>query len=698
MRVTSTIPTLDAPAVDGASRLAAVRATGLLDAAAEPAFDRLTRLAVRLLRVPAAFFSLVDETRDFYVSACGFGEPLASERELTGPSFCHYAIQSSTPLVIPDTAADPLYRDVPTVRTLGVAAYVGVPIVVDGEVIGSFCAIDTVPRAWTAADVEVLIALAASAEREIELRAALHRGSELARELQRQADALRGQQAELAQSEERFRGAFESSGIGFAIVGLDGGWIQVNPEICRIVGYSRDELRARTFQDITHPDDLDADLAQVRLLMAGDIRNYTMEKRYLSASGSVVWVLLTVSMVHGADGEPLHFVAQIQDITERRLTEVRLRRAAQMDAVATLAGGIAHDFNNLLTVILGSAELILADATTDPALQQDAAAISTAAERAAELTQQLLSFARRQVVQTSVARMDSILREAEPLLQRTVFSSHQLVFRGTSGNVRVRADAGELQLALLNLVANARDAMPSGGVIAISHDVTDVDGTNPDLPLAAGQYVQLTVIDAGTGLTAEAEAHLFEPFFSTKPVGQGTGLGLATVFGILRAVGGCVTYESTPGRGARFSLWLPVDDAVDAEPPFDGVADGRNARVALVVDDEVTVRNITVRALSQNGFTVLIASHGAEAIELLETHPEVNVLITDFVMPGMTGGEVLKIAADRFPNVRRVLISGYTPDEDTRLTLTTTDTVFLAKPFSIAALLSAVSDALARVA
>lgn len=323
------------------SRVAALRRSELLDTPSEEVFDRLTRIAARALDAPVALLTLVDADRQFCKSMVGLPEVWLSGRDTPlSYSFCQHAVALGVPLVIEDARRHPLVRTDPaTLR--GVIAYAGIPLVTsDGHALGTLCAIDFQPRAWGDQEVQLLAELAAAVVTKIELRVAARESEEKARAAERAREALR-------ESEERFRTAFDAAPIGMALVSTDGRWIRVNDALCSIVGYGREELLGGSFQDITHPDDQAADLEQLESLLSGEIPGYALEKRYLHKEGREVWILLSVSLVRDSRGEPFHFIAQIQDVTERRREEDRLRSLSFLDdltglynrrAFTTLAG------------------------------------------------------------------------------------------------------------------------------------------------------------------------------------------------------------------------------------------------------------------------------------------------------------------------------------------------------------------------
>ncbi|NUT56174.1 MAG: PAS domain S-box protein, partial [Thermoleophilia bacterium] len=347
-------------------------------------------------------------------------------------------------------------------------------------------------------------------------------------------------------SDVRFAAAFDNAPIGVALVAPDGRWLNMNRALIAIMGYSREELLAMDFQRITHPDDLEGDLDQVRRVLAGEIDTYELEKRYIHASGRVIRAQLNVSLVRDSAGGPLYFISQIQDITNRRQLEEQFRQSQKMDAVGRLAGGVAHDFNNLLTVIAGYSELALHRVTDgDLSAERDDVRdeleeIKNATGRAASLTQQLLAFSRQQVVRPDRLDVNEIAGTIEKMLDRLIGEDVSLTVMLDPAAGTVLADAGQLEQVILNLAINARDAMPDGGTLTIATAAVELehalDGEHGRVE--PGRYVLLTVADDGTGMDAETQARMFEPVFTTKEPGQGPGLGLSTVYGILEQSGG----------------------------------------------------------------------------------------------------------------------------------------------------------------
>jgi two-component system, cell cycle sensor histidine kinase and response regulator CckA len=503
----------------------------------------------------------------------------------------------------------------------------------------------------------------------------------------------------LALSEEQFRNAFGNAPIGMAIVSTEGRFLRVNDALCEIVGYPEDELLTRTFQDITHPDDLEADLAHVRRLLAGEARWYEMEKRYIHRDGHVVPVLLSVSLVRDANDEPLHFISQIQDVTERDRLEEDLRQSQKLEAVGRLAGGIAHDFNNLLTAIAGYSELILERHGPGERDHRDAEHIKRSAERAAKLTAQLLAFSRRQVLQPQVFRFDEAVAAIEDLLRRLIGEHVDVQTRLGAGDAHVKADRTQIEQVVVNLAVNARDAMPEGGRLSIETRLVDLPVPGwPETELEPGRYALLEVSDTGHGMDPGTQAQVFEPFFTTKPVGDGTGLGLATVYGTVKQSGGDVTVSSTLGRGTTFRVLLPLAQA----PAEERRAGGASPPVAgtetiLLAEDEDVVRALVRELLEARGYAILEAAHPEQALELSRAHAgPLDLLVTDVVMPGMSGRALAEQLESERPGIPVLYTSGYPSGRIGGDGIFGAGANFIQKPFSAEELAAKVRDILDR--
>ncbi len=380
-----------------------------------------------------------------------------------------------------------------------------------------------------------------------------------------------------------------------------------------------------------------------------------------------------------------------RDITDLKRLEDQLRQAQKMEAVGRLAGGVAHDFNNLLTAILGSVELLLRELEPASPLRQDAAEIKKAGERAAALTRQLLAYSRRQVLNPEVLDLNRVVADMDRMLQRLIGEDVDLLTRPAPDLDAVRADRGQIEQVLVNLVLNARDAMPQGGKLTIETANVELDPGYVETHegARAGAYALLAVSDTGSGMDAETTAHLFEPFFTTKEVGKGTGLGLATVYGIVKQSEGYITAYSEPGHGTTFKIYLPraaAPGAASPTPPAppapQGKATARGSETILVVEDEEAVRSLSRRALEASGYTVLAAADGPDAVRLLERYRgPIHLVLTDVIMPGMNGRELAQRLVQRRPGLRVLYMSGYPGDAIVHRGALEPGTAFLQKPF-----------------
>ncbi|HEX7615042.1 MAG TPA: PAS domain S-box protein [Thermoanaerobaculia bacterium] len=502
---------------------------------------------------------------------------------------------------------------------------------------------------------------------------------------------------DLRESEERFRATFEQAAVGIAHVGPDGRFLRVNQRLCEMVGYTREELLVQTFQELTHPADLKADMENVRRMLAGEIQAYSMEKRYIRKDGTSAWIALTVSLHRDAEGEPKYFISVIEDLEPRRRVEeqsARLRnqleQAQKMESVGQLAGGIAHDFNNLLTAILGFCELILGDESTSH--RSELEEIKYAGERAAALTRQLLAFSHKQVLQLEVLDLNVIVVNMKTMLGRLIGEDVRLTSTLSSEIGLVKADASQIEQVLLNLAVNARDAMPRGGDLRIGTATADVDGAlaAAHAPCSPGRFVVLTVSDTGCGMDAETQRRVFEPFFTTKPKGKGTGLGLATVYGIVKQSGGFVSFSSEPKKGTTFRVYLPRANEPGAAMSLSGASRAdlpRGTETILMVEDDDGVRRLACRVLEAFGYTVLSADSGRDALEIARDHEgRIDLVLTDVVMPEMSGRELERRLAEAGHAARVLFMSGYTDDAILHHGVLKSGVPFLQKPFTPGAL------------
>ncbi|MGH3065484.1 MAG: PAS domain S-box protein, partial [Gaiellaceae bacterium] len=512
----------------------------------------------------------------------------------------------------------------------------------------------------------------------------------------------------LREAEERYRTLIEQLPLTTYIrpLQMESSNTYVSPQVEELLGYSAAEWLTNTdlLARIIHPDDWDRVRAtgeQVR--RTGEPSH--LEYRYITADGRTVWVLDETYVVRDERGEPHSVQGYLLDITERKRAEEErdrlrdeLHHAHKLDALGQLAGGVAHDFNNMLTAIKGYSELLIDALEPGSSQRKEAEQIRRAAEQASTLPRQLLAFSRKQVLSPSLIDLDEVVMATNELLERSVGETIEVVTTPASRSARVVADPSQVGQALLNLTLNARDAMPHGGVITISTDRRSVPReVAVEHDAIPGDYAVIAVTDTGHGMGAQTAARVLEPFFTTKSSGQGSGLGLSTVYGMVRQSGGFMRVESEPGRGSCFELYFPTSDAV-IEPVADsGDLDAAPVATATVmlVEDEVFVRELAETALDRAGYRVLSAASGAEALEHCESWgAAVDVLVTDMVMPGMGGRELAEGVLSRQPETAVIFMSGYTAEEPVLDGVRGRSPTFLQKPFSPRDLVQAVGDAL----
>jgi PAS domain S-box-containing protein len=494
----------------------------------------------------------------------------------------------------------------------------------------------------------------------------------------------------LRSSEERYRSIIETAGEGVIIRDRSDQITFVNQRMADVLGYTTHELIGRPILDIVSEEDRPS-FEDAMLRRRGTGRDQ-FDLRARRKDGSAVSGIASGRPMYDSHGDYVGGLIMFMDITGRKQLEEQLRQAQKMEAVGRLAGGIAHDFNNLLTAVRGNAELMLAEMPLDHALRPDLEEISRAAERASSLTRQLLAFSRRQILQPRVLNIDGVVSEMERLLRRLIGEDVELITRPNANGARVEADRGQLEQVLMNLAVNARDAMPSGGRVTIETDVVDLDDEFAALHPGAvpGSYARLSVHDTGSGMDARTLSHVFEPFFTTKGVGQGTGLGLATVYGIVKQSGGYISVNSEAGTGTRFEIYLPLvtdktDQNREVQPRLPTRGEGQTV---LLVEDEDAVRALASRILRKQGYEVLEASDGMEARRIAENYSGfIHILLTDVVMPRMGGRELVELLQPLRPGIRVLYMSGYTDDALVHHGVVSGGgTWFLEKPFTPEAL------------
>jgi PAS domain S-box-containing protein len=504
--------------------------------------------------------------------------------------------------------------------------------------------------------------------------------------------------AALRESEERYRSIVETTNDWIWSVDLDGRMTYSNPAVESILGYTADELAGKFAFDHIAAEDR----ARAREILAeccSAKRGWTgIVLRWRHKDGSLRHLESNGVPLFGPDGELVGYRGARRDITERLQLEAQLRHSQKMEAIGTLAGGIAHDFNNLLTSILGYSDLILQSVDLESSLRPDVEEIKRSGERAAALTRQLLAFSRKQVLQPVVLDVNAVVRDVEKMLRRLIGEDLDFAVTLDPAIARVRADPGQVEQVIVNLVVNARDAMPRGGKLTIETrdcEIGEMQAMN-DPGLQPGSFVCLSVSDTGTGMNAETVSHIFEPFFTTKEKGKGTGLGLSTVYGIARQSGGHVAVYSEPGKGTTFKTFFPqVSEKGERADPRSAPVSSGGSETVLIVEDERPVRALGRRSLEGNGYTVLEAGSVEDALSLCANYSgEIDLVVTDTVMPGASGPELARELSRLRPATRVLFVSGYADNAVVRNGLLTANLAFLQKPFSPAALSRKVREVL----
>jgi two-component system cell cycle sensor histidine kinase/response regulator CckA len=502
----------------------------------------------------------------------------------------------------------------------------------------------------------------------------------------------------LAVELQRLAIAIEQAAETIVITDPDGAIEYVNPAFSRVTGYSRDEVigaNPRLLQSGKH------DTAFYRTLWDTLGRGETWHGHFVNKrkDGTLFEEEATISPVRDEHGQVIHYVAVKRDVTQEVTLESQLRQSQKMEAVGRLAGGVAHDFNNLLFVITGHTDLLLQQTLAADPRRERLQHIADAASRAADLTRQLLAFSRRQVLEPTVLDLGELVRGLANMLPRLLGEDVDLRISIAPQLGEVRADAGQIEQVIMNLAVNARDAMPEGGQLTIQVKNVELDDeyARHHEGAKAGPFVMLAVSDSGCGMAPETQRRIFEPFFTTKELGKGTGLGLSTVYGVVKQSNGYISVYSEPGQGTTFKVYLPRVDGSGGARGRERVDrfEARGSETILLVEDDAGVRRLACELLQVAGYTVLAAAGGAEALAIAEKYPgPVDLLLTDVVMPGMSGRDLARRLAERRPETKVVFMSGYTDDAIVHHGVLSPGTLLLGKPFTPATLGRRVREAL----
>jgi PAS domain S-box-containing protein len=505
----------------------------------------------------------------------------------------------------------------------------------------------------------------------------------------------------LEQSEEQRRRALDAARMGIWVWSVENGALTWDDNLRQIYGLESGQQVAGydDFMARVHPDDRERVATAVRRVLEGK-GDLDYEFRIVLPDGRVRWIADHGEIRRDETGRPVSMTGICTDVTERKVAEERLRQAHRMESVGRLAGGVAHEANNQMSVILGASEFILQRSDVPEPARADVEFIQKAAERTAAVTAQLLAFSRRQILKPEVLDLNRLIKGWEPVLRRIMGEDCGVVLKLKPEVGPVRADPGQLEQVLLNLALNARDAMPRGGRISIETFQGELDATyirsKPGTTIQPGHYVVLAVSDTGHGMDKETLSHIFEPFFTTKGVGQGTGLGLSTVYGIIKQSDGYIWVYSEPGQGTTFKIYLPLQrDALTVPHRESTPAAAVPGETVLVVEDEPVVRKMMTRALAEAGYHVLQAGNAAEAIEVVtRTSGKISLLLTDVVMPGKNGRELAKEVEALRPGIPVLFTSGYTDGEIERRGLLVPGAAFVQKPLTPRGLVGAVQRTL----
>jgi two-component system cell cycle sensor histidine kinase/response regulator CckA len=669
------------------ARLTALRRSQILATGTNEVFDTLTRIVAGVLDVPISILCVIDNEREHIKGATGLSRQIRNDPP--PDLFCATIVASGQPLVVDDARNHPPGKSSETMKILDIGAFIGVPLLTSGdEALGALAAISHRSRKWRTSDIALLNDLASLGRAELERRMAETQTRTVKAELAAERALSLRFQAHLLNTVQQAVVATDPEGIiifwnGFAET---------------LYGWVAEDALGHHVSELVISEDGTSHWAEVKRKMA-EGKPWTRERMLKRKDGTIFHALTTLSPMLDPFGQHEGIVGVSIDLTNQKNLEEQIRQSQKMEAVGRLTGGIAHDFNNLLTVIRLNADLVLEQLHPSQATTEDVKLIRDSANRAASLTRQLLAFSRRQILDARPIDVNEIAIDLQPILARLIGDGVEVALELAAKGCVV-ADAGQLDQILLNLAVNSRDAMPEGGRITIRTENVILDGKYPNgpVPEMPGNYIMLAVSDTGIGMTEEIRSRAFDAFFTTKPAGLGTGLGLSTVYGIVQQSAGYIHIYSEPGLGTTVRIYFPKVEEEAAEAiqcTVSATSPHRGHETILVVEDEAGVRSLAKRILKDRGYDIIEAASGREAMRLATESPKsIDLVLTDIVMPEMPGNDLAERLSAVRTGTRFVFMSGYTKSDLIGRGLIAPNVPFLHKPFTSDDLANTIRDAL----
>jgi len=664
----------------------------------EEVYDLFAKAAHKLIPFDRIIIALLNSdlstVTNLYISGIGVkGRGNGAIYPLQG-SIVDKVISQRAGIVIQPENVEEINNKFPSLASTfqaGLRSMISVPLISRDRGIGALHVRSKKTKAYTDHDLSL-------AERIADQIAGAVANAQLFSEHERAEKALR-------ESTERYRNILDNIEEGYYEVDLRGNFTFFSDSLCKILGYSREELMGMDYRKY-----MDKETAQMvyqtfnQVYTTGE-PNRGVNWEVIRKDGTKRIHESSVSLIKDAKGEPVWFRGIVRDVTERkkaeeekRSLEEQLRQSQKMEAIGRLAGGIAHDFNNFLTVMRGHSQLALMELKKGDRFKESFEAIENATTKSANLVRQLLAFSRRQVMEMIVLDLNTLLKDLEKMLRRIIGEDVELLTVSADDLGRVKADPGQIEQVVLNLVVNARDAMPSGGKLTIETANVELDETyvHSHVAVTPGRYVMLSVSDTGVGMTPEVKKQVFDPFFTTKKKGKGTGLGLATAYGIVKQSGGNIWIYSEPGQGATFKIYLPrVEEPLTEEREKEVSGLFRGVGVILVVEDEEDVRKAVLGVFRKHGYSVLEAADEEDALLICQQYEDtIHLMVTDVVMPRISGPELAKRLVVFHPEMKVLYMSGYADEAIVHHGVLDKGVNYIQKPFTFAGLARKVREVL----